>query len=299
MIKSTLLAMLGLFCSLWIHAQNQIPDGDFESWSFDQLNLYESPASGWWATLNPLRTLGGPVSVNKDGDAHTGSYSAKLETHQYGTLLVPGILLSGTFNILNAPNYFTRGRAYTDRPTVFRGWYKYNSVQSDSGAIAVQLTKWNTTTQQRDTVGEVGLIINQSTSIWTEFVLPIAYFSQDTPDTLVVVATSSAGADQFLGQVGSQLWIDDFDLDLATSVEGPGSESPDVEFITGQQWHIRVGKLPVQYQLLDASGRLIRTSHLSTGEHLIPTEDLPSGLYLTRVWDKTGRGVVHKAILYH
>ncbi len=301
MLKTTLVLILGLFLYPCLNGQNQIPDGDFENWSNDPLNIYQSPASGWWASLNPLRTLGGPVSVKKDSDAHSGSYSALLETYQYGTLLVPGILLSGTFNLLNAPNYFTRGRPYTDRPTTFSGWYKFNSVQGDSSAIAVQLTKWNPTTLQRDTVGEVGIVILQSTSTWTEFVLPIVYNNQDTPDTLVVVATSSAGADQFLGQVGSQLWVDDFDLDVTATATSPEMEAPDVEFFTGtdQAWHLRVGNLPVELQVLDANGKLLLNRAFRPGEHVLATDNLPGGLYLIRLSDKDGRGSVQRVILTH
>ena len=297
MLKSVLCLGMGLLLHFAAVAQNQIPDGDFESWSSDQLNLYEYPASGWWSSLNPLRTLGGPVSVNKDGDAHSGNYSAHLETFEYGTLLVPGMLLSGTFNLLAAPNYFTRGRPYTERPAVFRGWYKYSPVQGDSAAIAVQVTRWNSTTQQRDTVGEVGIIIRQAASGWTEFVLPIDYYSQETPDTLVVVATSSAAADQLIGQVGSELWIDDFDLELVHTSSPASIEQPKVKLITGSTWQIEVEEDPVNVEIISSNGALLHTYDLRPGTHQLSNDQLSQGIYIIKITGPKNRSLIRKALL--
>lgn len=297
MLKYIFVFAMGIFLQQGIVAQNQIPDGDFENWAFDPFNVYENPASGWWSTLNPLASLGGPVSVSKDGSSHSGTYCALLETYQYGTLLVPGILLSGTFDILASPNFFTRGRPYTDRPSTFEGWYKYNPAMGDSGAIAVQLTKWNTTTLQRDTVGEVGIVITQAAPTWTQFVLPILYFNQDTPDTLVVVATSSAAADQLIGQVGSQLWIDDFDLDITTTASTPTIEKLDITFVPGEDWAFQVGNSPIDLQVINASGQPVLRRNLRPGNHRFATDSWSEGLYLVHMKDQKGHSLVRKVIL--
>lgn len=279
-----------------ILAQNPIQDGDFENWSVNPFSSFEEPSSGWWATLNPLNSLGGPVTVEKTSDAHSGSYGALLTTKQYGTLLLPGILLSGDFNVLSAS--FTRGQPYTGRPVNFKGWYKYSPVMGDSAAIAVQLVKWNAGTQQRDTVGEVGLVIYQGVSNWTEFDMSIDYFTQDQPDSLVVVATSSAGADQFLGQIGSQLWVDDFSLDFITATPEPISPL-DVLLRAGRNWEVEVGQRPVNMHVMDGSGRTILQRSLSIGKHAIDNTGWSEGLYLIRFADESGRQMVKKIILVH
>ncbi len=298
MLKFTL-ALGFFFCLLsssW--AQNQIPNGDFEDWSSDALNLYEFPSSGWWSTLNPLRTLGGPVSVTKDADAYAGNYSARLETFEYGTLLVPGILLSGTFNLLNSPDFFTQGRPYTDKPAEFSGWYKYSPVQGDSAAIAVQVTKWNTTTLQRDTLAEAGIVITQAVPNWTQFILPLTYSSAEIPDTLVVVATSSAAGDQLIGEIGSTLWVDEFDLTLATNVTSPVTNTPKVKIITGQNWWLEVAEEPVWMEVYNLNGTLMMEGEYSPGRHDLNTTYWPAGVYAIRVTNNQGNQLVQKSVLY-
>ncbi len=283
--------LIGLFCLLFGvgKGQNQIPNGDFEDWSSDALNLYEEPASGWWTTLNPLRNLGGPVTVSKSTDAHSGTYSARLVSDTYGTLFSPGILLSGSLDLLAAPTFFTRGQPYTSRPSTFEGWYKYSPVDGDSGAIAVQLIKWNTTTNQRDTVGEVGIIIPNATPTWTQFVLPIFYYSNETPDSIIVVATSSADGGNFNGAVGSELWVDDFDLSLATG-QAPAEESLEVRFWErGGEWIVDLPTERAQLRVLDFSGKILLTSSLHTGQNNIPLTGWSSGVYLVEMTGVSGR----------
>jgi len=296
MKKYPFLIFLALSSFLLTNAQNPIPDGDFENWTANPISGFEEPASGWWATLNPLSSLGGPVTVEKSADAHSGSFSAILTTKQYGTLLLPGIMLSGDFDVLGAA--FTRGQPYTDRPTNFKGWYKYAPASGDSAAIAIQLMKWNAATQQRDTIGEVGLVIYQTVSNWTQFDMSIDYFSQDQPDSMVVVATSSAGADQFLGQIGSQLWIDDFSVDFATSI---ADELPELDITLGlgKQWLVEVGQHPVHMQVMNGAGQMVLQRDLPLGKHEIENAGWSEGLYLIRFNDEMGRRLVKKVILVH
>ena len=270
-------------------AQNQIPDGDFESWASDALNLYENPASGWWATLNPLRNLGGPVTVAKSSDAHTGSFAARINTDTYGTALLPGILLSGEFDLLQGVNGFTRGQAYTGRPTNFEGWYKYAPANGDSAAIAVQLTRWNAATQVRDTVGEVGIIIRNAAASWTQFVLPIVYYNNDTPDTLVVVATSSADGANFNGASGSELLIDDFDLRMAT--DRAEAQAPLLASLAQQDahWVLRVPQEPSKLVVRDLQGRPVLVRRLPAGVSEVATAAWPAGLYVVSLEGRSGR----------
>lgn len=271
-----------------LFGQSQIPDGDFENWASGGVGFYEEPASGWWSSLNPLRDLGGPVSVEKSSDAHTGSYSALLTTGQFGTLLVPGLLLSGDFNILNAPEYFTRGRDYSSRPTTFRGWYKYSPANSDSAAIAAQLTRWNNSTNQRDTVAETGIVITQAVSGWSQFAIPFLYYSTDTPDTLVVVATSSANAANFIGQVGSQLWIDDFDIDIVNAAGDPTAPL-DLDFVQVEnEWRLDAENERGVLEVVDLSGKILRSFPIHPGPNAFSSTGIPNGLYLLRFRSQDG-----------
>lgn len=285
----TLMLLLGPFSGILI-GQNQIPDGDFESWTPQGIGLYEEPSSGWWSTLNPLRALGGPVSVEKSTDAHSGTYSALLTTGQFGSLLVPGLLISAQFDILNAPNYFDQGRPYTDRPQTFTGWYKYTPANGDTAAIGMQVTRWNTATNKRDTVGEAGILIVNTVTNWTQFSIPVFYYNSDTPDTLLVVASSSANGSVGGGQVGSVLAIDDFDLSgTATAAPNP-LQALQLAFVqTATEWQLDAGNERGKLEVVDLSGKVLKTAVVHPGQNNISHSELPNGIFLLRfVADKGG-----------
>lgn len=290
------LIVLG-FAGLSLSAQTPIPNGDFEAWSADGLNLFEEPSSGWWATLNPLRQLGGPVTVARSSDAHGGSYSAVLTTSQYGTLLVPGILLSGGFDLLAAPNYFTRGQPYTDRPDRFQGWYKFAPANGDSAAIAVQLMRWNSQTSQRDTIGEVGLVIRQAVNSWTQFDLPILYFSTDQPDSIIVVATSSADGANFNGQPGSKLWVDDLSMQTATRTTQPQTRLGQVRTLPAGGWQIDLEVPRARLEIRDLSGRVLRSESLLRGSHRLSDPAWAEGVYFLYLRSPKGEYMVEKTVL--
>jgi len=198
---------------------SNLPNGDFENWVLSAQQTYEEPSTGWWATLNPLKNLGGPETVVKTDDAHTGQYAAKLTTAAWGQLTIPGILLSGLFDF-NAPNMIIEGRPFTDKPLKFKGYYKYTSVNGDSAAIYANITKYNTLNSIKDTLAEVRLPIYTSVNQYTAFEIDFTYLLPGiTPDSLSIVFASSADGANFNGAIGSTLYIDDISLILENGKE--------------------------------------------------------------------------------
>lgn len=199
-------------------AQLQIPVGDFEDWTQAPFTSFEEPTGGWWTSLNALSGLGGPVTVAKTTDAHSGTYAAKLTTQQWGTLTIPGLLVSGAFD-LQSSTFLVQGQPFTQTPTAFRGWFKFGPVAGDSAGIAALLLKWNTSAQRRDTLAIAALSVTSAASAWTFFDLPFVYSQQgQAPDSILVALVSSGDGQNFNGQVGSTLWIDDLELDYTTEV---------------------------------------------------------------------------------
>lgn len=186
----------------------------FEIWT--NAGNYEEP-SGGWTTLNKLRDLSSfsPVTVTKSTDSYSGTYAAKLETKEisgFGTL-IGGLLASGVFDGNASPGQNVKlGQPYTGRPANFNVYYKYSPVSNDSAAFYLALTKWNTSTNQRDTIGEAFYTELNTVSTYTQLNIPIFYYSTETPDTIAVLFGSSAAADNFQGQVGSTLYIDELTL---------------------------------------------------------------------------------------
>lgn len=195
----------------------QIPENGFENWSPSATGNFEEPSGAWWTTLNSLKNLGGPVTVTKTSDAYSGNYAARLETKQWGTFLLSGLLVSGVF-VNNSP-FIIQGKPFQGRPTRFRGYYKYISVNSDSAAIFAMLTKFNSATGKRDTLADVRFAVLNSTSDYVLFDIPFHYYFSDIDsDSIDIVFSSSAGGNDFKGQVGSTLWVDEIMLEFPNGV---------------------------------------------------------------------------------
>lgn len=271
--------------SLVANAQT-IPNLGLEQWT--NHTYYDQP-DGVWATANSIVDLWPsliPPTTIKSTDAHTGVYSAKMESKIWpgANILMSGTLATGVFNnqSSNPGNALKRGTPYTQRPTEFGGWYKTNSVQGDSMIFYAWLTKWNGSA--RDTVGialhkEYNTIAN-----WTEFNLPFDYKSNDTPDSISIVFTSSAGGENLQGQPGNALWVDDITLTTATGIKevlmpenritvGP---NPAIEWIT---MHFEKPVRSGQVSVYDAMGQLVLSQKVTGNAETLNLTGLTAGTY--------------------
>lgn len=193
-----------------------LSDGNFENWILvTQGNSnFEEPAGGWWTSLNTLNLLGAPITTTKSTDRYEGNYSVKLETKAWGTdFILPGLLASGYFDT-SAPigENVRQGKPFDKRPLSAMGYYKYLSIDNDSAGIYFALTKYNSNLQKRDTIAEAHTAYYQSSQGFELFNLTFNYVDTLKPDTIIVVFTSSLGGKQFIGNVGSTLWIDNVKL---------------------------------------------------------------------------------------
>ncbi len=185
--------------SLSVSAQTQIPESGFNNWVYDETNGYYEPAGNWWATLNFLASLGGPITVSPTQDAHSGEFAAKLESMLYGNLLITGLLAAGEYSV--DENQLKNGRPFTDTPSKVQGWYKYLPVNNDSAGVGVILTKYNFQTNQQDTIASAVRAITTAANVYTQFEINFEYFISDlNPDTIIVVFTSSGDGGNFQGQ---------------------------------------------------------------------------------------------------
>ncbi|HRH01509.1 MAG TPA: T9SS type A sorting domain-containing protein [Bacteroidia bacterium] len=108
--------------------------------------------------------------------------------------------------VVNGNHFYTDSMGYIDfkkcgepfphRPSKLRGHYKFNNTSpalTNFGKAHVLLKKYNTSTQQIDTIGYAqGSVQFFPIGNWTAFELPITYFSSQIPDSLVLAFESSA-----------------------------------------------------------------------------------------------------------
>ncbi|WP_028978861.1 PCMD domain-containing protein [Sporocytophaga myxococcoides] len=212
--------LLILLASTGLFAQQQFQNSDFENWTHYSANapFTSYDQADHWASGNDLLQLATGVQppTEKTTDAQNGTYAVKLTSRKAFNQLAAGNLYLGTFklNIMNPASSAKFGIPYTDKPTGFNVYYKYNPVNGDSCSIAIYLFKWNSVNKSRDTVGIGYFQTNQEVSNYTLLSVPVTYKSQVTPDSATMTFSSSAGGKELKGQVGSTLFIDNLSLDF-------------------------------------------------------------------------------------
>lgn len=278
----TLVTCGGLF------AQSQIDNGSLDNWV--NQGSYDEPAGTMLKTLNSLTSLGVPVTVTKTTDAKN-NLAAQLKS---GTLValnifVPGVL--ATIQVQTAPPAAFLGVPFTDKPERFKGWYKYSPVQGDSAEILIALMKRNGAS--RDTVARAALKVKNTVSSYTQFDLPLTYFSTTTvPDSLVILCVSSAGYNfsnllACAGKNNSTLWVDELELEYSAGLTErfPGLSlqvwpNPASEVVWVEAEGLPEG---AQIILTDAQGREVLQATGSRWPHSLSVGHLAPGRYFLKV----------------
>jgi hypothetical protein len=199
------------------YGQTVVPNGGFETWI--NYGNYENPQ--YWDTPNQeLESIPffGTSVVTKSTDSEEGSYSAKLETKHIVILPlnIPGFITLGNLTIdLNTLSYsVTGGVPINDNPTHLLGFYKYYPQGGDSCLIGIALYK--TIGNVTDTIGYAYFSTHNTVNDWTPFSAWINYDTVATPDTMNIIALSSA---QDTATAGTILYVDNITLDYTLGVE--------------------------------------------------------------------------------
>lgn len=255
-------------------SQNTIPNAGFENWSD------ENNATDWYGLSIDLIVYQ-LYTFSQSPDAHVGSYAAKVETIDATLVNLPGIacLSPISFDLMAGGIVFgSAGTPINVRPTSITGNLKYNQMGSDTAAIIVVLTKWNTGTSQRDTVGYFGTLINSPSASYVPFNISINV--SQTPDSMNIMLVSSGGYEP---QVGSQLFVDNLDM---TFLPNTGIETPSLfslEFYPNPATDEVLFSLPESgnsvIAIYDSTGKLIRTERQFDQVFYIDVRNLQQGIY--------------------
>ncbi|MCB9034576.1 MAG: PCMD domain-containing protein [Chitinophagales bacterium] len=193
----------------------EIPNLDFEAWTTSPSGRYQEPTpTCFWATPSKANDIIGaiPITVTAvTGDsARSGKYGCMMKTQKWGALLTAGTVASGTFapNFQNPLQSISFGKPFNKKVKEVRGWYKFWSVQQDSCSFYCYQTR-KLSNGQTETVCFDRIITHETKTEWTEFVLTPQYYSNATPESLVLYFASSEEGDELKGQVGNTLIVDD------------------------------------------------------------------------------------------
>ncbi len=282
--------------SLSASAQTILNPG-FETWvpNNETGNTYQMPEH--WVTTDILVTylnelFGNPgYSLNGVSSAagHTGNDAVQMSVavSSMGDTVAGGVYYCDSATamietLLGGPEAL--GFPLNTRPANLTGWYKWTNVGNDSAFVIAVMTKWNTTTQSRDTVALGGLDIITSAAPWTAFSVPIIYGIGVNPDTVFIYA----GNNSSLPTIGSVFTIDDLAFtglvpiginETASThasvavMPNPFSEQATLKLDNTQ---IENGKL----EMYDVLGNKVREiQNLSGSSFIISREELPAGIY--------------------
>ena len=195
--------LMACFCNNNLVFSQSIPNGSFENWYVK--TYYYEPSGFGTANMQSFFTIGSG-NANPSNDAHSGNYSATLQTVGSGSNVIPGVLLIGQ----PMPGGISGGIPYTDSPDSLSFYAKFNIQPYDTATLFVVLKKMG------NTVAYAIARLYGTQNTWVEYKIPFHWQTIMMPDTLALVISSS---DVFNNNLipGSNLMIDDIQF---TNVNG-------------------------------------------------------------------------------
>jgi hypothetical protein len=206
------------------YLQSQFENGGFEQWenvgsSTEEPLEWSSIKTSDVASLNSVA----PKVLFQSTDAHSGSYSIKLENKASFGIVANGTITNGQVHAdMNPSNgyVFTNTSdtkwhtVFTDRPDSVVGWYKYQPSGGDKGKVEVILHTGLAENPENGTlvnwVAHARFnIANTTISSWTRFSVPFHYYSINSPQYMLAVLTSG---DSTQAANASVAYFDDLEM---------------------------------------------------------------------------------------
>ena len=249
---------------------------------------FENPVN--WFTSNSFSIYcSAGVSVTKATDAKEGLFAVRLEGKN-GALIgktIPGVITTG---ILTGGINVSGGQSHTTKSERLTGYYKYSPQGSDMAGIEVSLTKWNSTTHQRDIIA-YGNVSKEAAADYTAFEVLLSYNSTIvTPDSQLVVISSSANRSNAIA--GSVLYIDNLSFSgevSSTSNSNYNVDPPKInvypnpvkDFLWIKIYDFEEGEY--SWILYNQSGQLKLQGKIFEHESKISFKSFSSGSYILKV----------------
>jgi hypothetical protein len=267
-LRNSVFLLIGLFISM--SASAQIPNAGFENWTNGQPD--------GWLGLNTKQT----------SDAHSG---ASAVMGQVGFNLPGAPATVGTTG-----NNVALGFPYTGRTGSFTGYYKFSPIagSNDTISFTALFTKYNANTGNTDMIGAGEVRTSTSAGTYTQFTVPVYWFSSDSPDSAECGISTAASANG-IGTTGTTFEVDDVSfggssgvtesitpsLSLSASVPNPVFSGSKIKYSLANDG-------PATLTLYDVTGRqiaVLASGYQSAGNHMAIFDGsaLPAGMYYYRL----------------
>ena len=223
-----LLLVIAVFCLSRVDAQ--IVNAGFENWANNTSYFagftgvvpgdtftYSDPVQ--WTSANGVTgdtALGGRLLATQSATSHNGTSSIQLTTdtlttiyisalNAYRQLCVPGLILNGVFPVSNITQNIVSlsnssispgavagaGQPFVQRLADFTGYYQYTPVYNQYTHANDTCVIWATLRKGSTVVANAEYKSGAATVGWGHFSVPFTYLSCETPDTLVILLSSS------------------------------------------------------------------------------------------------------------
>lgn len=280
-----------------VQAQN-VPNGNFENWTTYTGSSSAGPFSyelpdGWKTTdsISMAFTFGFTHSVVKESsEIQSGSFAMKLTGWSALGSPAPAAASNGDIDISTLT--IVKGTPDTVRHATLNGHYRFAPVGGDTCYIMVSLLKWNTTSNQRDTIAYGQFQTDQATSgtVYSPFEVTLGYRSAINPDTMVMLITTSPlmlGS----GHAGTVMYVDNIFFSGVVGIDEVSSIFKDIRVYptpAKEVLHIRAElKSPAQitYRIYDLNGRIMTSDLLEPLETAVDIRQFPAGNYSLQLTD--------------
>lgn len=291
-----ILIVLGL--SGFSQTQPQLENPGFESWE-NAGTVVDEPTD--WSSIktsdNEQLNNAAPQVWEQSTEAHTGSYSVRLENKSTFGIVATGTLTNGrvhtypiadsgyVYTIPDDPRWCT---PFTGRPDSIGGWFRFYPVDNDKGKLTAilhvnsgALPKHGT---QDNWVAHAEYIFPPDTvDTWMRFSVPFEYFKPDAPQFILLVLNSGYRTQAIAGSVA---YFDDIEL-----IYNPGSINESSLRGVNIYYYdhcIYLKELPDDlfnsstFFLIDLDGNIILTQPV-TSDVLPVNIQLPAGIYIGKI----------------
>ncbi len=320
-MKKILLSLFAVFSGfLVLHAQSAdtLENPGFESWEVPIGLPAAHPEPVNWSGIktsdNPNVNPMAPVNWARCDTAHSGKYSLRLFNVSALGLVATGTMSNGRYHteVSSSTSYVFTDTAnplwntpFTGRPDSLVGWFMCKPLSGDHGnVLAILHTGYaQTPLVNHDSSTWVAKasfdLPNTDVDKWVRFSTPFHYYSDKSPQYILIVLTSGNGAKAL---AGSSAMFDDLNVvyNNSTGIKDYEKGTLDV-FAHNKQLHIGIKNVPrgtCKIRVLNILGRVQVTATLQNGDNkTIDISSLPSGIYLVQA--QYGNHILVKKILVH
>lgn len=226
-------------------AQQQVPNGGFESWT--NMGTYDDPTD--WITSNDNSM--NITHVVQSNNAYSGNLAVRINT-----LFVQNFGIGGILAAPSVGNFF-----YVSNPNVnaVTGWYVSNFVNGDQFKVVAAMR------QGSNTVGGCTDFITNNTSVYQQFTFPMTFSQMGVTDSsaLAFSGVTSSGAATGV-DANTYIILDDVDYIVMSGMEehavqsgitklypNPGNGTTWIEYSIVDQTMVNLG-------VYDITGRLVQ-----------------------------------------